>query len=178
MEELVQRAKRGDKGAFGDLVALYQDRLYRFCYRMLGTKEAAEDGAGEAFLKAFENIRNLNDIRMFKTWLFRIAFNICMDEIYRRGRFVDPTDDDGIDSIADERKTPEEEEVLEKEISQRVAREVINLPPREKAILLLVHYEGFSNGEAAEVLKIQEATLRPARSDAIRKLRQRLKDLL
>ena len=83
-EELIQRARAGDRAAFGRLVELYQRAVYNLCYRMVGEATEAEDAAQETFLRAYSQLGRYDPARSFKTWLFAIACHHCIDRLRRR----------------------------------------------------------------------------------------------
>ncbi len=82
---LVAAAQHGDTQAFNRLVLQYQDPIYNLCLRMMGSREPAEDAAQDAFISAHRNIGKLRGAN-FKSWLFRIASNACLDQLRSRKR--------------------------------------------------------------------------------------------
>jgi RNA polymerase sigma-70 factor (ECF subfamily) len=82
--DLVERSKGGDLTAFEELVVMYQKQIYNLSYRMMGSEEDACDMTQEAFLKAFKSIRKFNGKSSFGTWVYRIAVNVCIDELRKR----------------------------------------------------------------------------------------------
>ena len=82
-EELVARAQRGDRDAFGALYDRYLPRVYAYCYRVLGEREAAEDANTEVFMRAL-NALPAYRAGSFRSWLFAIAHNVVVDEARRR----------------------------------------------------------------------------------------------
>lgn len=85
-EELVLKSKNGDIDAFEELVCRYERKIYTIAYRLIGNRDDANDLAQEAFLKAFQGIKNFRGEASFQTWLCRITTNVCRDEIRRRSR--------------------------------------------------------------------------------------------
>jgi len=79
---LVARARR-DRAAFGPLYARYADRVYRYCHRRLGTREAAEDATSLVFAKALAGLAGFRG-GSFPAWLFAIAHNVCLNAVRRR----------------------------------------------------------------------------------------------
>ena len=81
---LLERAKAGDKDAFGLLAEEHRQALLRLCYKMTGSHEEAEDLVQETLLKAFTHIAEFELRASLRTWLYRIATNACLD--HQRGR--------------------------------------------------------------------------------------------
>ena len=82
-EELVTRAQQGEREAFGALYDRYLPRVYAYCYRLLGTREAAEDANTEVFMRALAALPAFR-VGSFRSWLFAIAHNVIADEVRRR----------------------------------------------------------------------------------------------
>jgi RNA polymerase sigma-70 factor (ECF subfamily) len=95
-EALLAAHLRGDAGAFGELVARHERRIYGLCLRILGNREDAEDATQEAFLAALRKASSFRRAAAFSTWLYRIAVNAATDQARRRGRArlatLDPED--------------------------------------------------------------------------------------
>ncbi len=86
-KRLTQRAKRGDREAFAELIEIYKDKIFQLAYRMVGNREDAEDIAQETFLRVYANLHAYDESYKFSTWIYRIATNLCID----RGRKKRPT---------------------------------------------------------------------------------------
>jgi len=127
---------------------MYEEMIYRFCYRKLLAKEAAEDAAKEAFIKAFEKIRTLKDDAKFKPWLFTIARNICIDELKRGNKVRRPSGGRRLDAIPNGKANPERalEEKQKMRAEEMVMDQVGKLSEKYKDVLFLVHYEGKLRG--------------------------------
>jgi RNA polymerase sigma-70 factor (ECF subfamily) len=82
-EELVERAQRGEREAFGALYDRYLGRVHGYCYRLLGEREAAEDANSAVFTRALAALPAYR-ARSFRSWLFAIAHNAVVDELRRR----------------------------------------------------------------------------------------------
>ena len=103
-EALAQRAARGDREAFEELVRLHTPSLLSFCQRFSRDRSEAEDRVQETFIKAHRNLPKFDSSRRFVSWLYKIAQNTCVDAIRSRepelplSREVHPpisSDDDG-----------------------------------------------------------------------------------
>ena len=87
-EQLVKKSLQGDTTAFEELVAQYQGKIYALAFRYMGNEEDAYDMSQEAFIKAFRSIRSFKGDSSFGTWMYRVATNVCLDELRRRKRRV------------------------------------------------------------------------------------------
>ena len=83
VEELVRRAAGGDEDAFGELVELYQNKVYSLALRMCGSPEDAGDVAQEAFLAAWRGLPSFRGDAEFATWLYRLTSNAAIDYLRR-----------------------------------------------------------------------------------------------
>lgn len=81
---LVKLARKGDQGAFAELVDLYKDKLFHLGYRMLSNRHEAEDVVQETFLRVHKNWSRYDDKQKFSTWIYRIATNLCIDRLRKR----------------------------------------------------------------------------------------------
>lgn len=80
-KRLVARLKRQDEAAFNELVRMYQSRIYRLTYRMLGDAGEAEDLAQEVFVTVFKAIPRFREESKLSTWMYRVATNHCKNRI-------------------------------------------------------------------------------------------------
>lgn len=80
-EQLVERLKRRDEAAFNELIRLYQGRIFRLVFRMLGDRSEAEDLAQEVFITVFKSIDGFRGDSKLSTWLYRVATNHCKNRI-------------------------------------------------------------------------------------------------
>lgn len=85
-QALLDKCAKGDVRAFEELIEQYQQGIINHAYSMFLNREDALDMAQETFIKAFNGITSFNRQSSFKTWLYRIATNVCLDELRRRKR--------------------------------------------------------------------------------------------
>src|ERR687898_1461010 len=90
--DLLQAAQAGDDEAFGRLVEPHRGELHAHCYRMLGSLHVADDALQDTLLRAWRALPNFRGGSSFRTWLYRIATNTCLDAIARRSKRVLPID--------------------------------------------------------------------------------------
>lgn len=170
--ELIQRAKSGDKDAFGKLYKHYFPRLYRYCKANIYKDELAADICQEAFLKAWKALPSftLKEGGTFQAFIYRIARNLIIDLSRKKKEFSlafyenIETDDDLIGKI-------ERTENIDK-----VKRMLSKLPEKERQILLLRYFEEMSHKETAKVIGIREGALRVRTTRLLKKLKEMIQN--
>ena len=179
--ETIERMRRGDEAALAALYQRHLDRVYRFAYRMTGTREDAEEIAGETFLRAFRFAREYRGEGTFASWLFRIARNLCADR-FRRRRSV-PTigiEDLGIDP---DRAEPGAGVSLLGQLDGAALSIVVrdafhSLPTDYQVMLALRDIDELTNREAADVIGRSPAAAKSLHFRARRALRDALMQAL
>lgn len=162
----IKQVLKGDQSAYADIVNHYQHKLYQICYRMLGSKEEAEDITQEAFVRAYVNLHTFDQKRKFSTWLYRIGTNLCIDRIRKKkpDYYLDAevAGTDGLDmysQIASDEQLPEE--VLEQmELQERIQYEISRLPDKYRAVIVLKYIEELSLQEISEILDMPLGTVK------------------
>lgn len=84
MEELLDEILQGADDRYEEIMSAYQLKIFHYCYHILGHRVEAEDAAQEVFIKAYRNLKKYNRMIPFAAWLYKIAFNHCMDLIRKR----------------------------------------------------------------------------------------------
>jgi RNA polymerase sigma-70 factor (ECF subfamily) len=151
---LVVRCQAGDRAAFGELVAVHQQRLFYFLHKMLRDVHAAEDVLQEVWLAVFRDLPGLADPGAFVAWLYRIARHRVLHELRKRRQPLSPLED--LDGQAEE--TPDE--VLSAEDAEEVHAAIDELAPEHREVLLLRFIEEMSYQEMAGVLGCRLGTVR------------------
>jgi RNA polymerase sigma-70 factor (ECF subfamily) len=152
---LARLAAQGDDRAFGILVRRHQDGLFRLLRRYLGTADAAQEAAHEAFVAAWSALKRYDPERPFGAWLRTIAINKARDYgrrlKLRRRLFGGPLPEDSASAWRD--PAPAADEALaERERLDALDRAIARLPQGLKEPLLLTAFEGLSHKEAADAL--------------------------
>lgn len=162
----IKEVLKGDQNAFAEIVELYQNKLYRVCYRMLGNKHEAEDIAQEAFVRAFINIHTFDTNRKFSTWLYRIGTNLCIDRIRKKkpDYYLDAevAGAEGLNmysQIASAAELPDEK-VLKMEMQERVQYEISQLPDKYRAVIILKYMEDLPLQEISDILDMPLGTVK------------------
>jgi RNA polymerase sigma-70 factor (ECF subfamily) len=170
---LVERAREGDGRAFDRLMLETQERVLGVAWRLLGSREDAQDAAQEVYLRVFRHLDRFRAEHDFRGWLYRITVNVCRDAARRRGApVVHGTDADP------GRPAAAEEELLGAERWHRLLEALASLPAKERAALVLRDLEGLTSEQVARALGSRPATVRGQIASARVKIRRFCVDLL
>ncbi|NMM77018.1 RNA polymerase subunit sigma-24 [Acidovorax sp. SRB_14] len=159
-EECAAHAQRGERAAFSELVARFQDRIYRFLVRLTRSHDDALELTQDTFLNAYKALPRWTPQARLSTWLFRIARNLAFDWL-RRGKRVDfvPLSDEEEALCPD--PAPGPDAVLETvQRYQGLEASLARLPTEHREILLLREIEDMSYEEIAAVLDIGLGTVK------------------
>jgi len=174
----IERFKKGDLGAFEELVLKYQDRIYNLCRHMLGNAHDAEDAAQDTFIKAYQNLKDFRPEASFYTWLYRIAVNTCLD--FKKRPFWESlfTKSEGKTSIDEPASDwPSPEKLYEsKQIGLALQSSIRKLPSKLRTIILS-EIDGLSYNEIADILEISIGTVKSRISRAKEELKRTLKKI-
>ena len=144
---------RGEAQAVRLMVDRYLPGLTRFAYRMLADAQEAQDVAQECFVRLWRTSGSWEARAKVRTWLYRVAHNMCIDRLRARREMVAPPRE--TEDVAE--AVPER--IARCEQNEALSRAMAALPERQRAAIGLVYYEEMSNREAAEVLGLHEDAL-------------------
>jgi RNA polymerase sigma-70 factor (ECF subfamily) len=195
---LLEAARNGDEDAFGRLVEAYRGELHAHCYRMLGSVHDAEDAYQDAMLRAWRAIARFEGRSSFRSWLYKIATNTCLDVIGRRPKrvlpidygpptdphdgpqvpltesvWVEPYPDETLD-LEDGYATPEARFEQREAVELAFIAALQHLPANQRAALILREVLGFSAKEVAETLDTTTAAINSALQRARKTVDERL----
>lgn len=160
--ELMLRVAAGDKAAFAQIFDRYQASVARFAFRFVGTRALAEELAQEIFIKLYRNAKSYRPSAKFKTFLFRVATNHCLNEV-RRGEYRVPhameSDGPTLEGLAEENAGPEKA-LQGKELEDAVSTALSQLSERERAAFAMCRFEGMAYREIAIALSASEAAVK------------------
>ena len=167
---------RRDHYAFARLVERHYGWALGFTDRMLGARHEAEDLVQTAFLRVWQGAARWEPNAKFSTWLYRVLYNLCMDQLRaRKAAASEPLDGEVVEALADEAPGGEEH-VSALQRSARVRAALAGLPARQRAALVLCYYEERSQAEAAALLGVSEGALESLLSRGRATLRKWLRD--
>jgi RNA polymerase sigma-70 factor (ECF subfamily) len=161
VRSILERARRGDRDAFGQLVLSYQRRVYMTAYRMMGNHDDANDVAQDAFIRAYRGIARFDARSDFFTWLYRILVNVALNHLrQRRRRRTVSIDEVALPAPLAEEAGDDPRRALElKRMVFEIGQALETLPVTLRATLVLVILEGLPYREAAEILDCSEGTV-------------------
>lgn len=162
--ELMLRFGKGDVDAFKRLYQSYRDRIVNFCYRFFSDAGVAEEISQEVFMRVYKTGSRYRPDAEFSTWLFKIATNLCLNELRKRryrSIFLSIDDNEGKRALDVVDPSPHTVTRLEeRETKKQVMAAIRNLPGKQRAALLLREYQGFAYNEIAEQLKCSESSVK------------------
>lgn len=178
-EELIAKAAKGDQDAFAQLLELHQGKVYGLTLRLTGSPEDAMELTQETFFNAWRGLPSFHAESKFSTWLYRLATNATIDFMRREKRrravsttSLSPDEDDAAAlDIPDHRFTPQDE-LERRELREAIERGLAQLSDEHRQVLVLREFQGLSYGEIAQLLHIEEGTVKSRISRARLALRK------
>jgi RNA polymerase sigma-70 factor (ECF subfamily) len=165
----IRRSLQGDHEAFESLVRRYQRMIYALTYRMSGSAADAEDLTQDVFIRAHQELAGFRAEAKFSSWLYRIAVNQCLNWRKRVARREQVHND-----WQAENATPATPPGA---VAQLVTEALQQLPPKQRAAVVLTTYDGLNHAEAARVLGCSETTVSWRVFAARAKLKRLLKNM-
>jgi len=180
-EELLADYQQGDPGAFESLLRRHRAPLFTFLLRMLGDRERAEDLAQETFLRIVKGAQAWERRARFQTWLFTIARNLCVDHArrdrFRRADSLDAQGPDGEAPLGDSvpGREPDPGRGAESARLRPLLQEaLLSLPAEQREVFVLREQAGLAFREIAEMVGVNENTVKSRMRYALEGLRKAL----
>ncbi len=170
--DLIRQAARGSVEAYNLLVSRWEKRVYNYLLRITGNREDALDLTQDVFLKAYQNLRKLDDPERFAPWLYRIAHNEAYS-MFRKRRpesDVEEIEPEGVETGI----TVGGSSVFPIELSLAVASALERLSPDQREAVVLKIYQGFKFEEMAEILACPVSTVKSRLYTALELLKAEL----
>ncbi len=187
-EQLMLDFKSGDARAFAMLVSRHRGPVYNFILRYVRHRQRAEDLLQETWLKVVRNSSQWQPTARFTTWVYTIARNLCVDnarkESFRKTDSLDaPASNEASDSrlvgdlVADEAGLQPDRGAHNTQVRPMIEQALASLPPEQREVFMLREYQGIGFREIAEVVGINENTVKSRMRYALEGLRKRLTEL-
>ena len=176
-EELMLAVSKGDQSAYQTLVSQHLNAISHYAFRLLGNRKDTEDICQELFLKLWTNASKWQPEKAkLTTWLHRITHNLCIDYLRKHGRThtSDTLDIGAAEHLLETPQSDEQNESIAIDDKQRLNHAISLLPETQRSALMLCHYAGFSNKEAAAIMNVSVKALESSIARARRSLRTQL----
>ena len=183
-EDLMDRIAKGDHEAFEILVNRHQASILNLIYRFIGDRTQAKDLAQEVFLQVWQAAKNYEPKAKFTTWIYRIATNLCLNELKsaRRKKWVSFFRSHEDNEYSMEQSLPDdspsaEDLLLIRERSRQISDALQSLPANQRMALVLKRYDDMSYQEIAQILGCSVSAVESLLVRAKRTLQEKLKNL-
>jgi RNA polymerase sigma-70 factor (ECF subfamily) len=175
--DLIRRCRGGSAEAWREFVRRYSPLVYRVSYRMLRSREEAEDASQEAFLRVYKSFDSFDPTRPPEPWLSRIAYNVCLKRIAKSK--TDPASpmERMEERLVDRQSVSPERRAGDREAGDALEAAMDQLSAQDRTILSLRYKEGLAVAEVAEATGIPAATVKVRVFRARAKLRSLLGDV-
>ena len=177
-EQLVVLCQGDNHAAFAVLVDRYKNRIHWLVRRMVGGPED-EDLTQEVFIKVYQALAGFRGGSSFKTWIYKIAHNLCLSELRKKGRrgehlSIEEEGDEKLHCLLPDTRNDLEDEIEKRDLSQSIRTLMERLPPQYRTVLTLFYLEQAKYEEIAEIMGLPLGTVKTH----IHRARLRLRDLL
>lgn len=184
--ELVDAARRGDRGAFRTLFERYHRRAYAVAFGVVRHQDDALDVVQDAFIKAHKYLDKFEGSSSFYTWLYRIVMNLAIDHLrkHRRVKPVELNDQHLDEGVGDDALLPTilganpGRALLDKEIRARIDQALGELSDNHRAVLVMRELEGMSYEEMAQAMGCSKGTIMSRLFHARKNMQKQLVDLV
>jgi len=176
--KIMAEVAKGNLSAFREIVERYQLPLLNYICRYTGDRASSEDIAQEVFLRVFKNAKEYRPLSSFKTWLFKIATNLCLNElrdnkIHRNAIDIFELNEAGFVALAEKCPSPVKE-LENRELSFALKKAFKSLPEKQRVALLLHKYSGFSYFDISQMMNCSVSTVESLIHRARQSLRKQL----
>ena len=173
-----------DEAAFAQIVRRWEGPIQRLCMRMTCDAHRGQDLAQETFVRVFAKRKDYQSSGKFSTWLWRIALNLCYDELRRRKRREESSLDDvrgeavaALETFVAPEAAPDKS-LEAQEQGELVRMALTQLSETYRTVLVLRHYENLKFREIADVLDVPEGTIKSRMAEALTQMSRLLKPIL
>ncbi len=157
---LIQKIRDGNTHAFSELVEAYKNLVYTLTYRMLGSREEAEEVSQDTFIKIFKSLPHFKGDSKLSTWIYKVAYNTCLDRIKQNKRNKTFVDIDHVKDVAFVSMNNALDKMLQEERKELIKRCLNLLPSNDVGLLTLFYFEEQNLAEMEKTLDIPVSTIK------------------
>lgn len=168
--ELVERCRRGDEGAFQELIERYQRLVFALIARTVADRSRTQDLAQDVFLRVYKGLPYFRGEARLSTWIFRIVSNVCMQQDAQRRPLESLDDPDGgvpVPAVTDRQYS-------DLELHDRLEKAIAMLPTQYRLLIAAHYLEGVQYEDLAEAMQMPIGTIKTQLHRARRQLRRLL----
>jgi RNA polymerase sigma-70 factor (ECF subfamily) len=169
--DLLAACRKGEPGAFEEVVRLTYRHVYTQALRLVGDRQEAEDVAQDAYFRAYRGLEGFRGDAQFETWLYRIVANAAMSNIRRRRRFGEILSDPPVDRRDEDGAAEVSERTMDRDA---LARALGSLPMSLRSVVILKDVYGLSCREIGDELGVSEGAVKVRLHRARRRLKNEL----
>jgi len=179
--ELIAQFQNGDTAVFDTLFTRYQKRTYRLVQRFVSNHEDALDLTQDAFIRAYQGLADFKSQCQFYSWLYRITVNLCIDFLRKKARSEvmlyesDDPEEIPMANVPDLRSESPSKALENKELRAQLRKAIRRLPPKQRRVFILRHWDGLSLKDIAATVGRSDGTVKAHLFHAHRNLRKHLR---
>jgi RNA polymerase sigma-70 factor (ECF subfamily) len=158
-KKCIRQFQKGNKEAFDEIFAYYQEQIYFFALSIVKNTSDAEEVVQETFIKVLNHIKQLKNIDAFNAWIFRIAYTNSYEVFRKNKNIVNLNDAMDVENMMDEKEGPIDE-LMRKEILDAINEELEKMPEKFILVAQLKYFNNLKTKEIAEILDIKEGTVK------------------
>lgn len=156
--EIVKKIQAGDMNAFEEIFEIYKNQAIRYAYLITNNKFTSEDIVQETFVKCYLKIKDLKNVEQFKSWLFKILTRTAWDYM-KKDKAVLPVEDI-FEKAKNENIDKSLHSYIRNEESKMLRAEIDNLELKQKTVIVLYYFNGFTIKEIAKIMGCFEGTVK------------------
>lgn len=156
--EVVKKIQAGDMNAFEEIFEIYKNQAIRYAYLITNNKFTSEDIVQETFVKCYLKIKDLKNVEQFKSWLFKIITRTAWDYM-KKDKAVLPVEDI-FEKAKNENIDKSLHSYIRNEESKMLRAEIDNLELKQKTVIVLYYFNGFTIKEIAKIMGCFEGTVK------------------
>nr|WP_298930737.1 sigma-70 family RNA polymerase sigma factor [uncultured Allomuricauda sp.] len=157
---LIQKIRDGNIHAFSELVDAYKNLVYTLAYRMLRSREEAEEVSQDTFIKIFKSLPHFKGDSKLSTWIYKVAYNTCLDRIKQNKRNKTFVDIDHVKDVSFVSMNNALDKMLQEERKELIKKCLNLLPSNDVGLLTLFYFEEQSLAEMEKTLDIPASTIK------------------
>lgn len=157
---LVRQVQNGNHAAFNELANRWQAKIHRFAYRFFADPDDASEITQKTFIKVYQKLDTLDNPGNFPAWIYRVANNLCLDELKRAGRRKSSPLEAWVEQAEKADSILPSDTMEAKELGRIIHKALLTLPDEQRVVVILKEYEGLKFREIAEILEEPVSTVK------------------